>query len=265
MHVRGKIVGIMKELLKIVEQMNNYAEALNRGVDKFIRAVPIYTKQQLKAETNKRLNSTADHFLDHAKVKMSNYILIVELDQDDWLTMALESGIGAFDMKAKMLASAKSKVSKKGYRYRVIPLGKQKGADGGSTEKGQEFQKKINEVLDKPKFGIKKLKTLMTGAIQESQQILTDDPMVKGLYRTRKFESAAAYHGGKSKPRWDHVMFRVMSENPEARGQWIHPGIKPANILRAVDTWLGQNLEPLLESFLDAEISSIASRLNGET
>jgi hypothetical protein len=251
----------MKEILKLVEYLTNYGQALERGVDRFVRAVPLYTKQQLKAEAKKRLNSTADHYIEHASVKLTDYILIVQLDPEDWLVNALEAGIGAFDMKQKMLQSKKAKVSKKGFRYMAIPIGKEKGGTGGSTEKGQEFQKRINDVLAQPKFGVKRLKTLMTGAVVESQQVLTDDPLVQGLYRTRQFESAEAYHGGKKKPRWQHVMFRMMSENPASRAQWEHPGIKPAQILRAVDRWLANSIEPLLESFIDSEIAALNSRM----
>lgn len=245
----------MKELIKQIEYMRNVANAITTGVDKFVRSVPIYTKQQLKAETRKRLNTTADHYMAHSKVKLTDYILVVQLDKEDWLTQALESGVGAFDMK-KMLNSGRARTSKEGFRYMSIPMGKSKDATPG-TEKGQEFQKKINEVLSAPKFGMRKLNTLMNGTVVESQQILTNDPMIKGLYRTRAFESAEVYHSGRKKPAWQHVMFRTMSENPMSRSQWEHPGIKPANILRAVNTWLDLNLEPLLNSFVEAEIKAV--------
>lgn len=245
----------MKELLAQIEYMRNIANAISTGVEKFVRSVPLYTKQQLKAETRKRLNTTADHFTAHTKVKLTDYVLIVQLDRDDWLTNALESGVGAFDMK-KMLKSNRAKTSKAGFRYMSIPIGKSKDATPG-TEKGREFQKKINEVLAAPKFGMRKLSTLMNGTVVESQQILTSDPMIKGLYRTRQFESAEAYHSGRKKPAWQHVMFRTMSENPMSLSKWEHPGIKPANILRAVNTWLDLNLEPLLESFVAAEVKAV--------
>ena len=249
----------MRDLLAKLEYIKNVADAMTNGIDKFIQSVPIYTKQQLKAETRKRLNTTADHYLGHVKVKLTDYILIVELDRDDWLVNALESGVGAFDMKKMLSTSRSANMSKAGYRYMSIPMGKKKGGTSG-TEKGQEFQKKINDVLEAPKYGMRKLKTLMNGSVVESQQVLTSDPMMKGLYRTRQFDSPEAYHSGKKKPDWQHVMFRTMSENPLSRSKFEHPGIKPANIMRAVNNWLAQNLGPLLESFVEAEVNSVNDR-----
>jgi hypothetical protein len=100
----------------------------------------------------------------------------------------------------------------------------------------------------------------MDGTIIESQKILTDDPMLQGFYRTRRFDSPEAYHG-KARPPWQHVLFRTMSENPLSASQWNHPGIQPAHILRAVDRWLNQNLSNLLDSFIDAEINAINERM----
>lgn len=248
------------ELLKTIEYLVAYGDGLKAGVDKFVRAVPIYTQQQIRAEAKKRLNSTAEHYVSHTKVKLEENVLLVQLDRDDWLVKALESGIGAFGMKEKTLNSPKARISKAGYRYMTIPIGKQKGGQSG-TEKGQEFQKRINEVLQSPKFGLRRLKTLMNGQIVESQQVLTDDPVLKGFYRTRMFEDSSTYHSNKKSAKWQYVLFRTMSENPASLSQWEHPGIKPAHILRAVERWLDQSLEPLLESFIEAEIKAVNERM----
>lgn len=250
---------MIKAMQQIVEYCAAFADALETGVDKFTRAVPVYTQQQLKVEARKRLNSTAQHYIDHTKVSMKDYVLVVTLDKDDWLTKALENGTGAFSMKDMLARSPKAKISKDGFRYMSIPMGKTKDAKSG-TEKGQEFQKRINDALQQPKYGIRKLKTLMTGQVVETQQVLTTDPMLRGFYRTRMFEDAGAYHTAKGR-QWQHVLFRTMSENPASLSQWEHPGIKPANILRAVDRWLDQNLEPLLESFLEAEVRAVNERI----
>jgi hypothetical protein len=180
----------MKELLSMIERLSAIADAMVAGTTKFVATVPIYTKQQFQTEVRRSLNSSRDTYMDALKVNMSNNVLVVELDSKNWLANAVESGIGPFDMKETMLKSPKAKTSKKGTKYMVIPIGKDKNSAGGSTEKGQEFQKKINDVLgNKPNYGISKYKQLMTGKVVESQKIINNDPQLQGFYRTRQFEN----------------------------------------------------------------------------
>lgn len=250
----------MQDLLRVIEYLKNYGKALEDGIQKFADSLPVFTKQQIRRKARTRLNSTFDEYMSATSVKMRNYVLLVEIDKDSWIANAVESGIGQFDMKPGFFNSPKAKTSKKGYRYMHIPIGVEKGGKGSSTESGQEFQKKINEVLMKPKYGIKKLKLLMNGAVQETQEVLTPDPLLKGLYRSRQYESSEDYHSGTKRPKWEFILFRTVSENPESKGKWQHPGIKPVHILKDTERWLQGNVETLLNGFIEAEMETLNQR-----
>jgi hypothetical protein len=251
----------MQDLLKAIEYLKNYGKALEDGVNKFVDALPVFTKQQIRRKAKIKLNSTFDSYMESVNIKMRDYVLIVELDQSNWIANAVESGVGQFDMKEGHLKSPKAKRSKAGYRYMRVPIGIQKDGKGSSTDSGKEFQKKINEVLMKPRYGVRKLKMLMNGSLQETQAVVSADPALQGMYRTRQFESSEDYHSGNKKPKWEFILFRTISENPMAQGKWQHPGIKPVHILKDTERWLESSVETLLDGFIEAEIATINQKI----
>jgi hypothetical protein len=242
-------------LNNVSSTINWYINALHRGVDKFAQSLPIIIKQQMTTTANRKLQSSRDAFLSAIKMSYDDYVLVVELDQENWLANATEQGKTSFDMKQGFFNSNKTKTAKNGNKYLVIPIQKDKNITPG-TEKGQDFQERLLAVLDSPSYGIAKLKSQLDGSVVQSQQILNNDPKMGGLYRTRKFDNANDVYSGK-RPRWGLVMFRVVSENGSKTGaSWEHPGIKPANIFPDTQQWIDQALPDLLKGFINAEINN---------
>jgi len=252
----------MDELVKIAEFSLNYVEALRRGVDKFTGMLPILTEQKIRALASEKLNTTLEDYLSAVSVTMNNYVMVVELDEDDWLANAIETGADPFSMKQTHLNSPKAKFGRPDpktgvrYKYMRIPIGKEAGQKPGSTEKSKKIQEKINQVMMKPQFGLSRLKTMIDGTVTQSQQVLTSDPDLGGLYRVRQFESATDFHAGNKKPKWSLIMFRTISEKPFT-SKWEHPGIKPANIFRDTETWLKTNADAMLDAFLQTEVDKL--------
>jgi hypothetical protein len=252
----------MDEFVKMAELTSNYVAAMRRGLDKFAGMLPILTEQHMSKLADDKLNSTRDTFMDAVKVSMNDWVLIVELDKDNWLANAVENGADPFNMKETHLKGPKvrwSKPNKEGisYKYLRVPIGKDPEAKPGGTDKSKKFQQKINEVMMKPQFGMKRLKSMMDGTVVESQQVMNSDPDLTGLYRVRQFESPEAYHAKKSKPKWNLVLFRTISEKPFTRSEWQHPGIRPAGIFKETQTWLQVNADAMLSTFLENEIDKI--------
>lgn len=245
---------MFNHLLEILENANNYVSAVQRGFDNFVQTLPILTKQHMEVQSKNKLGDrTQQNFMSAVSTKMINNILVVELDPDNWLANAVENGADPFQMKEGHLRSSKAKISKQGYRYMRIPIGVNKKSSPG-TDKGKEFQKKIVEVLNKPKFGMKKLKMKLDGSVAVAQEVLTNDPDMGGLYRIQHYADAASFHGKKRPFKTDMILFRTMSDNPNSRSKWEHPGIKPAHIFRNTEQWLEQNIDQILNNIIDLEL-----------
>lgn len=245
------------DLLKAINALCEYAKAVDRGVKKFAHALPIFTRQHMEQEANNKLKSSKESFKSALKISMTDYVLVVELDKDSWLANAVESGVSPFSMKPGLINSKNAKISKKGYKYAHIPIGKDKDNPGG-TDKSKFYQQRIQEVMLDPKFGISQLKMQVgESSVIESQKVITSDPHLQGLYRTRVHSSVSAFQSGKSKPKWGLVMFRTVSDNPESLANWDHPGIEPKHIFRSTERWLYEVIDSMLESFIQEEVKNI--------
>lgn len=249
------------DLVRLGMFVANYTSAMKSGMDKFAGMLPVLVDQKITAVAGDKLHSTREEFLGAVNTTMNNYVLLVELDPDNFIANAVEGGLNPFSMKETHLKSPNAKWGKPdkngvSYKYLRIPIGKTKDGHGGGTPKSQKIQEKINQVMNKPQFGMAKLKTMVDGTVMESQKILTVDNDIQGLYRVRKFTDADHYRGAKAKPKWNLVMFRTMSERPFTAA-WEHPGIPPANIFKEVESWLKANVDAMLDTFLQNEVSKI--------
>ena len=255
MPIRDQKVDTMDDLIKTIEYVINYSQAMSDGAQRWAAALPVLTRQQIGAIAKRKLQSTRENYMSALKINMDSYILVVDIDRENFMANAVEVGVSSFNMKAGLLASPKAKIGKNGYRYIRVPMGKEKDYKPG-TEAGQDFQNRIMEVLGKPKYGGAKRKINLDGSVFEYQKVIHNDPKVQGLYRTRKFDSTEDVYSGK-KPKWGHVLFRVVSENPESKAKWDHPGVTPRHILLDAERWLNQSAEILLENYIQEEIGRI--------
>lgn len=243
----------MKELLEQLRKIKDTVVAIDKGVKRFAEVLPVLTKQHIATTAKRKLNSSADNYIDAISSEMKNYVLVVEIDRDNWLANAVESGADPFSIKEGLLRSSKAKVSKEGYRYMSVPMGKDPKREKMGTDKGQAIQNQIREIMLKPKFGNLMYRQNDDGSIWEYQNIVSED--LGGFYRTRLYQNQTEV--SKKNPKWGYVMFRTASENPKSESKWDHPGIQASNILRDTETWLHQAVPTLLENFIEQEISRI--------
>lgn len=264
----------MQELLNTIGFIQSYIAALQEGIQRTALMLPGLVEQHIETLAKEKLHSSRDSYMEALKVRVEDYVLIMELDEDNWLACAVEDGVDSpWVMNKKHLQSAKAKISKDGYRYMRIPMGKEAGATLGpkAGERAKRIQDKINEVMKRPRMvGGSKLYTNMGGqmrpgvfpggSIVETQQIQTDDQEISGLYRTRAFANSEQYHQKQMSktgmPKWNLVMFRTISENPLAK-QWVHPGIKGVKFLPETNQWISGIIETLLVQNIERELSKI--------
>lgn len=240
------------DLVKTFEYLEKYTNAIIVGTNKFLGFLPVAIEQHMRTLAQKKLNTSADAFIDSIQVSTESNLLIVTLDPDNWLANAAESGADAYDMKIGHLKSPKAKMSKMGFKYMVIPIKVSKSAKGSDTDKGQEYQQLITEALNKPSFKTAKTKLGIDGSLSVSEEVNSNNPKTKGIYRIRTYESAASRESGARAVNSQFVMFRVMSEkHPE---KWQHPGIRPAGIFKDTEMWINSSISGMLQAFINHEL-----------
>jgi hypothetical protein len=264
----------MQELLNVAQFIQNYISALSRAIDNTALMISGIVRQEIETQARNKLSTSREEYISALSVKVENYVLIMELDEKNWLACAVEKGATSWDMNQTHLKSPKAKISKQGHRYMSIPIAKEAGGKAGPSERSKEIQRKINEVMQRPsfktdkvsgsvnrfhtKFGDKYQPGIFSGGpIVQTQQINTGmDKDISGLYRTRVFANSEEFYqkqaNKKGMPKWSLVMFRTMSENPLTK-HWIHPGITGINLLQSTN----QNFVPgMMQRLLDENIKA---------
>jgi hypothetical protein len=241
-------------LMQIAEYLSKVLDGMEQGISRVANALPVLVRQEVTAKANQKLDSTRDDYLNALKTHYSQSVLVVELDADNWIANAVETGRTAWDMRSTHLKSPKTKISRMGYRYMHIPVPQTKTGTKTKTQAGMELQDKIREALKRPSFAPPKAQTRRDGTVAVSEAIMSADPEVQGLHRIRRYADSEAWKSGGRPLSSQFVLFRTMSENPASRSQWAHPGIRAANIFQDVQRWSDTILPMIVEKIIDDAI-----------
>jgi hypothetical protein len=240
---------------EVVDQLQKVVTGLERGVSAAMEALPLLVRQEISARAQNKLDSTYQEYMNAVSVGYEGSILVVELDSQSKLANMLELGADAFSMKEGHLQSPKAKTSAQGWKYISIPIPQTKTGRKAKTESGQAIQDKIRAALERPSFGAPKVSVRPDGTVSSTEKLLTDDPSVKGLYRVRKYGQADAFRAGDRPLSSQFVLFRTISNRPDAKGQWQHPGFRPLNIFRDVESWGRTSLPDILSEIIDKAVA----------
>ena len=163
-----------------------------------------------------------------------------------------EFGMPSFDMKSVRpgwLGGAKARRAKDGSSYVVIPIRHSTSSEtnmaytGKAAAVGDLKQQLRKAVKD---YGLDRMvKTatgqVATGSVARIPKRAPVHPYLQGLTRIQTKKKG----GGSSQL----IRFAVMSENSDP-SSWIHPGLKPANLLPEVETWVDNKLNDIMEMIL---------------
>lgn len=244
----------MKELEDLLNRLEKVGRGLENGLNQLMRQAPLLVSQQMESLASQRLDSTEQHYMSAIMTRTENAgtIYIIEIDPEDWLANALETGVDGWDMHKTHLRGAKVRISRDGYRYKVIPISPAKGEAG--TETGTHYKWLIQMALKNATYGEAKIKVNPDGSLQTRQQLMTDIPEARGLYRTQRWRSAEHLMTRKNALATTFVQFRVISEHPKNAHKWQHPGIQPVMIFPELQRWVDRELPNIASAIFDEEI-----------
>lgn len=170
-----------------------------------------------------------------------------------------EFGMASFDMKTVRpgwLYSSKTKISKSGKRYRIIPFRHSQTSPARLAYSGKAREVNLQATLKKivRKYSMDQMVTTSGGRAVEG--MVKRVPNLKKTGKIARVFDKASHHplsgltriqknypGG---PQGHLMTFRVMSE--DAVGKWIHPGIKAANLLPEVQAWADAEMDRIIAS-----------------
>jgi len=245
------------------------------------------TESEAKQMAMNRLTRTAQQYRDaltFEKTATDTYELRL-----DKAASHLESGYGGYDMKPGMLnskATVKSgkragqpwvRKSKEGFLYAIVPMEQSMKAanpghplNGAGVQIGQPTETTMGNLASDMKtllksFGASSRKkgepnsghawTMIKGAGDEwtmkssfGLPVTKDVPGINGLLSGLTKENAQV--GSKTQGKYN--TFRVVSNNPKAKGKWQHPGFGGVKIFPDLENWVRGKLETIVRETLGA-------------
>lgn len=248
--------GVLEETIQeLLTEIITVLTALERGVNGLIMATPRLVQQEIDGYIEKTLDTTAEEMMNAVDTYWDEGVLVIEIDDDNWLANALETGVQGWDMKETHLNSPKAKYSKEGFKYLVIPMQKHPSSRGGGTEKSQMYHRMINEALENPSYSAPTVQIAMDGTAGTMERLNTTNTMLHGFYRVQRYRDAEQIKKG-TPMSTQFVMFRTMSNHPKQAGKWIHAGIRGINMFGHMEQWSMNEYEFIANRFLEQYVSS---------
>ena len=176
-------------------------------------ALQVFERCQLLAD--QKLNTTKKIYTNSLKFveNESGYDIILEGD----IANALENGWKRFDMKEYFQKSSKTKRSKSGGWYLVVPF-------RHKTIGPNKMPRSVYDAIRKEKRRLteKKLPSKYSNPVANKQGRVSSSPRYAGLTKTPLGQKRSKY-----------TTFRVVSSNSDSES-WIHPGFDGVKILDEV-------------------------------
>lgn len=233
--------------VKVEGSLKDEAEKIKKNIEedlkKAIKALgaSAYKHAEDLAQT-KIKGKLSDIYKSNLKIENpSENVVIIELKEEAlWIEKGRKSGF------MEELLNSKSKVSKDGNRYRVIPI--KNSSNAGSTKSvGEDLVGDLKTFLKSQGIRTSKTKQLETdekgspriGKINSFDLKKMRDK--KGLSEDIKSVSVFQNKNQKTgKVERSIVAFRVISDKHKTSGKWVHPGTPPARILEDTFKWIEQ-------------------------
>jgi len=173
------------------------------------------------------------------------------------IAVDLENGKGPWDMKPMLLGGKKSKISKNGVRYNIIPFRHGTSANYAPNSNFNTMPKDIYRQARELKASVKQNGKMawggrLTGTEKQygpGKNPTTGQPHVNGKYEgmVKISKDYAAVTQSK------YLTFRVVTDNSPA-GSWWHPGYEPHHIAAGVAKYCRPGIEELIREAALADL-----------
>lgn len=254
------VVNVDKTLaMAVAEAAGQINETTRAAVSEAVAQTAQDAYQQAKVYALSRLDTTAMQYANALEFnQLAPGVYSVGLREE---AQHLEEGYSGFDMKPGLLKNAK-KVSKLGFKYRSIPM-EQKGKGKPGTTRGsmlsdlkslrKAFGDKgitkdatgkaiLGKTLAFNRNSVGRWSASGVGAAQLPVKDIPQAPIHENLSGVVKYQFQ--YKSGKVGSQF--VVFRTVSQNPNAKGKWRHPGFDGVKAFPDLEQWVIRQLEAKL-------------------
>lgn len=224
---------------KIVAELGETSGKLKSELTSGVQGLANMTRGKIIEMVDNQLHSSKEFYKDAiSKVEeVAPGMWVISLDESaNWIEEGISPGK---DMKPNLLKHAK-RVSKKGYRYNIIPF-KHSGPPSRQTQYQKNLVGRIKIELQKRNIPWKTIEKDAQGNPRigklHSFDIESGKPTLRATEHALKGVSIYQTKEKTGNIRRDVLTFRTVSESPASAGKWIHPGFTAKKFMDQAMEW----------------------------
>ena len=218
---------------EIAEQFGELKDKVEQVLYLAVKRLAVTTHAEVQQLAENNLHSTKKIYLDAIDIRNGNGfkelapgLWVVDLNES---AMWIEEGQEPHSMKEGLLAK-NAKTSKDGYRYKSIPFKHSKAQDLQTTQE-KDLVNEIRGHLKKQKISFEGIETDASGKprLGRLHRMNIPSKRLKPYHVAPPLQNLSIYQSKtkEGKIRRDVITFRTVSENPNSKSKWFHPGVKP--------------------------------------
>lgn len=253
-------ISISAKLAAASRELDDLSEGSIKQINQGVTAIARGAVGEWARLASRKLNSTREDYINglrQAESFAQRYEgegTTIEITLVGSFPNQIEFGMAPFDMKTVRpgwLGGGKAKISKNGKRYVIIPFRhktspNQSGPQLSMTEDVGTVVKKVAK-----EYGLDRMRRTATGQVVEGVVARVPNkatgvhPYLLGMARVQKGTNGRT-KSGLQRGSSTFVTWRVISENSPA-SSWMHPGLKAADLLPEVGTWVETQMGRMIE------------------
>lgn len=240
-----------------VSEIASAFSALKEGIEKEVHQ----GVQRLAMATHARAMELADEKLKSTKTLYKDALSVEPIGDNIWV-VALDMKKAGFiedgrksGFQKELLYGKSSKINKEGKRYAIIPFQHNKNPSEQGN-KAQQLSSQVKEFLAEKKLSPTKLEFNPDGSpkmgLLHRFDVKSDNPSSKARFPALHGLAIYQRKGEKEKVQRQVMTFRIISEDMEKDGRWVHPGRQGVFIIDEVYEWaLGEWDNKILPEIMD--------------
>jgi hypothetical protein len=221
----------------LTKELKEFAEQAERDIKDSMANLSTIAHAKIVELASQKLKTTREIFLDSlsAPEKLTDGVYVISLDKKAFF---IEEGIEPnTDMKEWLLKGGK--ISKGGYKYKVIPFEHSK-VPSQLTPKAKNIVSQIKTNLKKAKVPFRGIEKNPDGSPRLGKLHSLNFPSdIPGKGNTPALSGVSIYQTltQTGNVRRDIMTFRTATNSPAGQGKFIHPGSEGKEIMDEAATW----------------------------
>ncbi len=227
--------------------IDEIGEEIARDLQASVAELAQLTYNKAVEMTNERLHGTRQDYINALHMEEEGPgVYVVYLDPE---MNHLEDGYPAFPMLPKLAQGPKSKISKDGHRYVVIPMRKTTAPVNPGSQKQLDMSVALKKLVAQRRM--KKVRegvSPKTGKYTTVERLTSNKgvhPHLQNLVRVREYKTPESKRPMSSA----YFTFRTASEKQDPTSSWFHPGYGGAQIFPDLERWAESQLENIISEF----------------